>query len=208
MIRRGSLVMGEFEDNEMRDVSAAGNEMSPDAAASTGGFVAPDAATTRPQEPPATTYQAPVAPQMTAAPAPGWWQASDGNWYPPHQMPGQPAAPVPAYPVAGYPSQPGQSTYGQPAYGQPGYGQPAYGQPVYRAATNGMAVASLVLGIVWLYWIGSILALVFGYIARKQIDESNGTQQGRGMAVAGIVLGWVGVGFLTLFVFAALIGSA
>jgi hypothetical protein len=45
-------------------------------------------------------------------------------------------------------------------------------------------------------WMGSILALVFGYVAKKQIDRSGSRQTGRGMAVAGIVLGWVGVAFL------------
>lgn len=57
-----------------------------------------------------------------------------------------------------------------------------------------MAVASLVLGIIWIYWIGSILALIFGYLARAQIRQRG--EQGDGMAVAGIVLGWVGVGVL------------
>jgi hypothetical protein len=72
---------------------------------------------------------------------------------------------------------------------------------VYVAqSTNGLAVASLVLGILWLYWIGSILALIFGYVAKSQIDRSQGRQSGRGMAVAGIVLGWVGVGILTLVI--------
>ena len=51
----------------------------------------------------------------------------------------------------------------------------------------------MVLGILWLGFVGSILALVFGYVSRNQIDKSHGTQSGRGMAVAGIVLGWVGV---------------
>jgi hypothetical protein len=70
-------------------------------------------------------------------------------------------------------------------------------------ATNGMAVASLVLGIVWLYGIGSILALVFGYTGKRQIDESGGTQSGRGLAVAGIVLGWIGVGGVVVLILAA-----
>jgi hypothetical protein len=54
----------------------------------------------------------------------------------------------------------------------------------------------LVLGIaqIFLCIIGGILALVFGYIARRQIDESGGTQGGRGMAIAGIILGWIGIG--------------
>ncbi len=66
--------------------------------------------------------------------------------------------------------------------------------------TNGFAVASLVLGIVWAMGIGSILALVFGYIGKSQIDQSAGVQTGRGMAIAGIVLGWVGVSFLLLMI--------
>jgi hypothetical protein len=73
---------------------------------------------------------------------------------------------------------------------------------------NGFAIAAMVLGIIWVYWLGSILALVFGYIARKQIDESNGTQGGRSMAVAGIVLGWVGVGILSLLLVAVFISAA
>jgi hypothetical protein len=63
-------------------------------------------------------------------------------------------------------------------------------------AINGLAIASMVVGILWLYWIGSILALVFGYIARRQIRERN--ESGEGMAIAGIVLGWVGVAVGTL----------
>ena len=42
-----------------------------------------------------------------------------------------------------------------------------------------------------------MLALIFGYVARNQIRQNN--QSGMGMAIAGIVLGWVGVGFLVLF---------
>jgi hypothetical protein len=69
-----------------------------------------------------------------------------------------------------------------------------------------MAVASMVLGIVWVYWIGSILALIFGYVARRQIRERH--EVGGGMATAGIVLGWVGVGVLaTLFVIGFIVGA-
>ena len=69
-------------------------------------------------------------------------------------------------------------------------------------STNGFAIASLVLGILWIYWIGSALALIFGYIAKSQIDSSGGRQSGRGMAIAGIVLGWIGVGILVLLILA------
>ena len=69
-------------------------------------------------------------------------------------------------------------------------------------------MASLVLGILWIYWIGSVLALVFGYIARRQIAERQGMQDGRGMATAGIVLGWVGIGFLALVIVLGIAGMA
>src|SRR3954451_23849467 len=69
--------------------------------------------------------------------------------------------------------------------------------------TSGAATASLVLGICGLVvcpFVCSVLALVFGYQAREQIDESDGQLGGRSSAVAGIVLGWVGVGLRVLAV--------
>jgi hypothetical protein len=75
-------------------------------------------------------------------------------------------------------------------------------------ATNGPAIASLILGVLWIYWIGSVLALIFGYIARQQIAQHQGMQGGRGMATAGIALGWIGAGFLVLFVLLAILGMA
>ena len=62
--------------------------------------------------------------------------------------------------------------------------------------TNGFAVAALVAGIIGLTIFpvfGSVFALIFGYVARSQIKRSQGTQGGTGMAVTGIVLGWIGV---------------
>ena len=87
-----------------------------------------------------------------------------------------------------------------PVNGWPGpYGQPYRGYPYAPLrTTNGFAIASMVLGILWLYWFGSILALVFGYVAQSQIRERG--EAGGGMATAGIVLGWIGVGFLALFI--------
>lgn len=75
---------------------------------------------------------------------------------------------------------------------------PLPGVYVQQQRTNGFAVASLVLGILWIFWIGSILALIFGLIAKSQIDRSDGAQSGLGLAIAGIVLGCVGVGTLLL----------
>ena len=58
-------------------------------------------------------------------------------------------------------------------------------QPI--AETSGMAIASMVLGIVWIYGITSVLALVFGYQAKREIARTG--KRGEGMATAGIVLG-------------------
>jgi uncharacterized membrane protein len=71
---------------------------------------------------------------------------------------------------------------------------------VTKPPRNGLAIASLVLGIVWLYWLGSILAVVFGHVALSQIKRSGGEQRGRGMAIAGLVLGYFGVAMLLFFI--------
>ncbi|MCZ2827440.1 DUF4190 domain-containing protein [Modestobacter sp. VKM Ac-2986] len=106
----------------------------------------------------------------------------------PHGATAQPHGQVPPYGQQPQVPQPYAQPYGPPPYG---YGYP----PPQR--TNGMAIASMVLGILWLYWIGSVLALVFGYVAKRQIRERG--ESGGGMATAGIVLGWVGIGFLAVF---------
>lgn len=108
---------------------------------------------------------------------------------------------VPPPPGQWTPPPPGQWT---PPPGGQYPAPPPYGYAPARA-TNGMAIASMVLGIVWIYWIGSILALVFGYIAKRQIAERN--ESGAGMATAGIVLGWVGIGFLVLFIVIAIVAA-
>lgn len=72
--------------------------------------------------------------------------------------------------------------------------------PPRATETNGFAIASLVLGILWLAGLGSLLAIVFGIKGRSQIDASGGSQGGRGLATAGVVLGVTGIGGLALLV--------
>ena len=160
----------------MDDHLPSGNRPTPEEPAAAGD-PPPPAATPRygPAARPPPRYGEPAAPGPYPPPpqygAPGQYPP------PPQYAPGQ-------YPPSQYPPP--------PQYATAGYGAPA--------RTNGMAIASMVLGILWLYWIGSILALIFGYSAIRQIDRSGGVESGRGMAIAGIVLGWVGVGTLTLFI--------
>jgi predicted acyltransferase len=67
--------------------------------------------------------------------------------------------------------------------------------------TNGLAIASLVCGIVGcFYGIPAIVAIVLGFVARNQIKQN--PQEGSGMALAGIILGfaWIALGLLVLAV--------
>jgi hypothetical protein len=59
--------------------------------------------------------------------------------------------------------------------------------------TNGLAIASLLLAVLWMAGIGAVLALVLGYRARSEIKKSAGRQAGSGLATAGITLGWIGI---------------
>lgn len=54
--------------------------------------------------------------------------------------------------------------------------------------TNGLAIVSLVSA-----FFVSLVAIITGHIALKQIKRSNGAQKGRGLAIAGTVLGYLGL---------------
>ena len=72
----------------------------------------------------------------------------------------------------------------------PGYPQP-YRQ---QAPTDGMAIAALVAGIVGFFIcpvIAGVLAIIFGYMARRNIKESGGALGGDSFATAGIILGFI-----------------
>ena len=110
-------------------------------------------------------------------------------------------APVPTTTPGGPPQQFGGGLPPPPPPAAGPYpGAPVYGQAPAGPSANGLAIASMVLGIVWVFGIGSILAVIFGFIGRKQIRESGGRQNGGGMAIAGIVLGFIGVAGLILWI--------
>ncbi|HEU0241448.1 MAG TPA: DUF4190 domain-containing protein [Micromonosporaceae bacterium] len=111
----------------------------------------------------------------------------------------------PADPAAGgvRPANPGQL----PAYPQP-YPPSPYGYPYAPAppnSTDGMAVASLVTSIAGLlmlfcYGIGAVAGIVgavLGHVARGRIRRSG--QDGAGLALAGIIIGWTATGLLVAF---------
>lgn len=69
------------------------------------------------------------------------------------------------------------------------WGGPVFVAPVRR--TNGLAIASLIAGFMWFGWIGSVLAVVLGHMALRQISRSGGRQSGRVPAVIGLGFGYV-----------------
>lgn len=86
-------------------------------------------------------------------------------------------------------------------YQQPGYQLPAYsGGGVYgippAAQTNTNAIISLVCavaGFALACGIAAIPAIIYGNKAIAEIESSGGTQEGRGMAQAGRIIGWITV---------------
>ena len=63
--------------------------------------------------------------------------------------------------------------------------------PVRR--TSSMAIVSLVAGLLgWTLapWLGSIIAIITGHMARAEIRRDPHGVEGDGLAVAGLVLGW------------------
>ena len=73
--------------------------------------------------------------------------------------------------------------------------------PLLSPPTSNLAVASLVSGIaglVLLPIVGGILAIILGYMARREIRDRPDGVSGDGLALAGIVLGWISVGLVVI----------
>ncbi|MBV8430112.1 MAG: DUF4190 domain-containing protein [Solirubrobacterales bacterium] len=175
--------------------------------------------------PPTISAPLPAVPGGYAPGRGGYPPAAGPGGYPAAAAPGgYPSAAAPgAYPQAGFPpagqapppspypsapAPPGSASTGYPATG--GYPpQPVHGywpQPqapgfVPVTSTNGLAIASLVLGILWLFWLGSLVGLILGVVALKQIKIRN--QRGRGIAIAGVVLGILGLVVLVIGIIGA-----
>lgn len=148
----------------------------------------------------------PAAPPVPPAPAgyaPPAYTPPPTYAAPPAYAP--PAATEPPYAAAppaqgGYPPPPAAAPYpsAPPAYGAPA---PAYGYGYPQARkTNTLAIVSMIASIVGFLWIlpfiGSLAGAIMGHISLKQIAQSG--EGGRGMALAGVIVGWVGLGIVVI----------
>jgi len=63
--------------------------------------------------------------------------------------------------------------------------------------TSPWSIVSLIGGIAnfvgFPFW-GSVIALIAGYVAKSEIEKSQGRIGGERLANAGVILGWVGIG--------------
>jgi hypothetical protein len=111
-----------------------------------------------------------------------------------------PPAPTP-------PPSPGPSSFTPDSFSPDASPQPSYppggttpGPAVSgTGGTNPLAIASLVLGVPGLCCcLTGIPAVICGHIALNQINQSGGVQEGRGFAIAGLILGYLGIAFTVL----------
>jgi hypothetical protein len=115
------------------------------------------------------------------------------------QFPPQPPQQQPPYPPQSpYQQQMPPAGYGQPPMAPPPqYGQGYPGGPGPRKS-NGAAIASLILGILGCVpFITGILAVILGLFGIKAANDPQ--RGGKGMAIAGLLLGILSIGIWSLF---------
>ena len=170
----------------------------------------PGVAATLPTQPAPGPGQLPPLPGFgQVQPSPGFGPpgAPPPGYGPPAAPPGPGYGPPPGSLPLGYGPPPGSRPKGAPRPAYPG-GQPPspYGAPVGygdpgAGGTSGLAIASFVSSFFFfVLGLGSLLAIIFGFVSLSQIKKSGGVQKGRGLAIAGTVLGFVGI--LALFAIA------
>ena len=101
-----------------------------------------------------------------------------------------------------------QSPYSPPVEGVEGASYtPGPSLPV----TNGLAIASMICGIlslVFFCFCGGLFlgipAVICGHLSLNQLNAPGNSQQGRGMAVAGLICGYLGIAYLII---AMLVGN-
>ena len=77
--------------------------------------------------------------------------------------------------------------------------------PVGPAENSGKAIASLICGFFMWFFPAAVAAIILGHVSLSDIGRSAGKLKGRGMAIAGLVLGYAGVFFIPVLLILAAI---
>jgi type IV pilus assembly protein PilA len=77
--------------------------------------------------------------------------------------------------------------------------------PAGPVQTSGKALASLVCGVFFLVFPASVAAIILGHLSLSEIRKSAGRLGGHGMAMAGLILGYLGVAMIPLILIIAAI---
>ena len=89
---------------------------------------------------------------------------------------------------------------------QPSPAHPQAASSVEAGRTSGKALGSLITGIFGLAMFPfAIVAIILGHISRSEIQKSNGRMQGAGMALTGLVFGYLGIAFIPIILIIAAI---
>jgi type IV pilus assembly protein PilA len=70
--------------------------------------------------------------------------------------------------------------------------------------TSGKAIGSLVCGILFFFPPSAVLAVIMGHLSLSEIRRSAGRLGGKGMAIAGLVLGYAGLAWVPILIIAAI----
>lgn len=76
--------------------------------------------------------------------------------------------------------------------------------PAGPPQTSGKAIVSLITGLLFFVLPAAILAVVFGHWSRSEIRASSERLKGAGMALAGLILGYLGVSIVPILIIAAI----
>jgi len=87
------------------------------------------------------------------------------------------------------------------------------GSPQSHPVTSGLAIASLVCGIVGLFFccfhiLFSVPAVVCGHLALNEIAKAENRKEGRGLAIAGLICGYIGIALTLFFLLAGMFGDS
>jgi type IV pilus assembly protein PilA len=73
-----------------------------------------------------------------------------------------------------------------------------------QGPTSGKAIVSLICGVFSFLLPSAIVAVIFGHLSLSEINRSAGRIRGKGMALAGLILGYLGISVIPILIIAAI----